>query len=283
MIFIFFIIFIYILFYVNNNVYLISDCYKKSKIDNILKLIEKDFSKKYPLNDNFFTITHYPKYLDFFSNFKSYKYYVYIKNNKILGTCCFAKFKKLKNINVTYVCDLKSFIKGKNMTYYFFKKYMLDNLDYKIFGITMLPNPVINKLKIKYFFKEYDILNLYEIEYNKILLNLDNFNDYFGEFSFCYGNKILNIYDKNNNLIENKKIIHICRKNNDIKYIDIKYIDIQLHYDEKIMFCIPHKHNFVKLLKNIEINPINKMSIIGFGLKISVDIKNFEFIETHMI
>ena len=49
------------------------------------------------------------------------------------------------------------------------------------------------------------------------------------------------------------------------------------------MFCVPYKHKFNKLLNQLEMNSINKMSIIGLGLKIGKDIKNFEFIETYMI
>lgn len=80
------IIFLILIIFSNNNIYLIEKIYPKNKIENILKSIEKDFSKKYQLDDNFFTITHYPNYLDFFSQFESYNYYVYIENKKILGT-----------------------------------------------------------------------------------------------------------------------------------------------------------------------------------------------------
>lgn len=109
------------------------------------------------------------------------------------------------------------------------------------------------------------------------------FYDYFGKFDFCYGNKILNIYDKHNNLIENKKIIHICRINYNNDKINNSNIINKLNYDDKIMFCVPYKHKFNKLLNQLEMNSINKMSIIGLGLKIGKDIKNFEFIETYMI
>lgn len=276
------IIFIILFLYSHNNIYLIERIYPKNKINNILNSIERKFSKKYPLNDNFFTIKHYPKYLDFFSKFKSYKYYIYIEKNKILGTCCFAKFN---NINATYICDLKSLVNGKNLTYYFFKNYFLNNFNFKVFGITMQPNPIINKLKNKYFFKEYDILNLFEIEYTQILQNINIFYNYFGEFNFCYGNKILNIYDKNNNYIENKKIIHIYRLNNKLNKLNElnKNNNIKINLNDKIMFCVPYKHIFNILLKKKNIKPINKMSIIGFGIKIGQDIKNFEFIETYMI
>jgi hypothetical protein len=81
--------------------------------------------------------------------------------------------------------------------------------------------------------------------------------------------KILNIYDKNNNYIENKKIIHIYRLNNKLNKLN-KTNNIKINMNDKI-------------LTKINMEPINKMSIIGFGLNIRQDIQNFEFIETYMI
>ena len=124
-----------------------------------LETIEKKFNKKYPLNDNNFTIKHYPRYHSFFNQFQSYKYYICKENNKIIGTCCFAK---LHNMNCYYICDLKSLIKGKNLTYYIFKKFILDNIfnlkSFGMFGITMQPNLVVDNLVNKYYFSTYDIL-----------------------------------------------------------------------------------------------------------------------------
>jgi hypothetical protein len=96
-------------YYINNiNIYDYND---------LLEEIERKFNKLYPIDDDFFSITHYPKYTSFFDQFKNKKYYIYEKNNNILGTCCFAKFK---NIEPYYICDLKSKLKGKNITYNFF-------------------------------------------------------------------------------------------------------------------------------------------------------------------
>jgi hypothetical protein len=99
------------------------------------------------------------------------------------------------------------------------------------------------------------------------------FNEYFKNFTYTYGYKILNVYDKNNNFIENKKIIHITRnkENENINLINL--------IDSKIMFCVPSKNNFNNKLKLKNIIPINKMCIFGFNCYI----KNWEHIETHMI
>lgn len=267
------IIIIIIFFFKNNNI-------KKLNIkinDNNLKLIEKKYSKKYPLNNNFFTITHYPNYNSFFLQFKNINYYVYKKNENILGTCCFTKFK---NINAYYVCDLKSENKGNNLTYKFFKNFIFDKFTYKVFGVVMQPNKIIDKLKNKYYFKEYDLLNLYECNYKDILNNYILFKKYFGSINFTYGYKILNIYDDKNKLIETKKIIHLCT-NNDKNYIDNLIIinNEKIKENDKIMFCLLKKHNLNKHLYKNNIFPINKMSIIGFGCN---EI-NFNFIRTYMI
>jgi hypothetical protein len=86
--------------------------FKFNSLEDLLLLIEK-----YPLNHNFFTITHYPHYYNFFTQFESYKYYICISRNKIIGTCCFGK---MKNINYYYVCDLKSLIPKKKFNILFF-------------------------------------------------------------------------------------------------------------------------------------------------------------------
>ena len=265
------ILIIIILLYESHKIYKIT---KLEKYDKCLQIIEKKFSKKYPLNNNFFTITHYPNYSDFFTQFESYKYYICISTNNIIGTCCFAK---LKNKNMYYVCDLKSLISGKNLTYYFFKRFILDSIlnfkFYGVFGITMQPNPIVDKLVNKYFFTKYDTLNLYEVEYTDIMNNLNIFYEYFNYFTFTYGYKILNIYNDKNEFVENKKIIHITRnkKNNNVDLNDFK--------NTKIMFCVPERHKFNNKLKNKNIIPINKMCIFG----IFCNVKSWEFIETHMI
>jgi hypothetical protein len=262
------ILLILLLLYEKNKIYELTDLKKYNKN---LQNIEKKFSKKYPLNDNFFTITHYPNYNTFFNQFESYKYYLCISRNKIIGTCCFGK---LKNINCYYVCDLKSLISGKNLTYYFFKRFVLSNIFkfkfYGVFGITMQPNPIIDNLVKKYFFKKYETLNLYEVEYIKLINNIDIFTEYFKDFTYTYGYKILNVYDKNNKFIENKKIIHITR-NKENKNINL--------INSNLMFCVPEKHSFNDKLKLKNIIPINKMCIFGFNC----NIKNWEHIETHMI
>lgn len=265
------ILLIILLIYEENKIYGIT---KLKKYDKCLQSIEKKFNKKYPLNNNFFTITHYPNYHDFFSQFESYKYYVCESKNNIIGTCCFCK---LINKNIYYVCDLKSLISGKNLTYYFFKRFILDNIfnfNLKgIFGITMQPNPIVDKLVNKYFFKKYDTLNLYEVEYIKLMKNLDIFYEYFNYFTFTYGYKILNIYNDKYEFVENKKIIHITRnkKNNDVDFKNLT--------NTKIMFCIPERHKFNTKLQNKNIIPINKMCIFG----LFCNVKSWEFIETHMI
>lgn len=242
-----------------------------------LQNVERSFSKKYPLNNNFFTITHYPDYNNFFTQFESYKYYICISRNKIIGTCCFCK---MKNVNIYYICDLKSLISGKNLTYYFFKRFILENIVefkiYGIYGITMQPNLIIDKLVKKYFFQKYETLNLYEVEYIKLMNNVDIFSEYFNYFTFTYGYKILNIYDNNNQFIENKKIIHITRNKKNKIDEDINLTNL---INSKIMFCVPEKHKFNHKLKFKNITPINKMCIFG----LFCNIKSWNFIETHMI
>ena len=103
----------------------------------------------------------------------------------------------------------------------------------------MQPNKIIDILKNKYYFTEYMTLHLYECTYKTILDNKVSFENFFGKIYYTYGYKILNIYDKNDKFIENKKLIHICTSV-DNEYVDnlviIKKNKIQL--DDKIMFCL---------------------------------------------
>jgi len=256
--FIIFVFIIFILLYEPLKFYKLRDLKEYNKE---LQNVERSFSKKYPLNHNFFTITHYPDYYNFFTQFESYKYYICISRNKIIGTCCFGK---MKNVNIYYICDLKSLISGKNLTYYFFKRFILENIIefkiYGIYGITMQPNLIIDKLVKKYLFKKYETLNLYEVEYIKLMNNNDIFVEYFNYFTFTYGYKILNIYDNNYEFIENKKIIHITRNKRNKMNEDINLIDL---INSKIMFCVPEKHKFNDKLKSKNIMPMNKMCIFG--------------------
>ena len=253
-----------ILFFLHNSYYIKNiNIYENN---DLLEEIEKKFNKLYPIDNDFFSITHYPKYISFFNQFNKIKYYTYEKNKNILGTCCFAKFK---NIDAYYICDLKSKNKGKNITYNIFKQFFIRNLNFSVFGIVMQPNIIIDKLKNKYYFTEYETLNLYEIEYKILLKNLLIFIEYFGEIKFTHGYKILNIYDKNNNLKNKKQIIHICTSN-DKKYVNnLQYICNKINFDDKIMFCIPSKNSFNNILNSNNIVEINKMSIIGFGCELS--------------
>ena len=266
------IITIIIIFYLPNNI----KCINSIKYDDELERIEKKFNKKYPIGNNFFTIKHYPRYHSFFNQFLSYKYYIYKENNKIIGTCCFAK---LYVLDCYYICDLKSFVKGKNLTYYFFKKFIINNIIHfnfsGMFGITMQPNLIVDKLVKKYYFSTYEILYLYEIKYEILLKNIKIFIDYFGnDFGITYGNKILNIYDKNDKFIETKKLIHIKRHNLD------NFINNEIKLNDLIMFCVPSKNKFNIILKKNNIHFINKMNIFGIGLSKNI---NWKFIETYMI
>jgi hypothetical protein len=90
--------------------------YINNNLNNELRMLEKKYSKKYPIGSDFFKIVHYPNYSSFFEQFKKYHYLTYNHNNKIIATCCFA------NLNgALYACDLKSFETGYSTTYHFYK------------------------------------------------------------------------------------------------------------------------------------------------------------------
>lgn len=273
---------------------------------NELDKIEKLYQKEYPIDNDYFTIKHYPDYKSFFEQFDSYKYLAYYKNNSLkrnldlsphllgtesnnslarnanlssnlLGTCCFAKIGKLN-----YCADLKTLYPGNNLTYKFFRYAVLNLGLTNFFGITMKPNKTIEHLTKKYFITEYTELYLYQIKLSKITELVDLYlKKIFGEYFFVEGFKKLILKSTNSEL----KILHLATPN------DILLDKLDNNYKQKIynknikspeyeiMFCLEKSNPYIKKLKKININKVSVMSVYGFN---NYGVK-WDFIRTYMI
>lgn len=246
---------------------------------NKMRDVEKTFKKSYPIGNDFFTIVHSPKYSSFFDQFVKNDYYICSNDKKIKGTCCISELKN----NLKYICDLKTIVKNKNLTFNFLFKYYYDtitnmefkNIRYQMFGIVMQPNKIIDKIANKYWITKSDNLLLYQITYQKYLDNVDLINDIFGNHFFVNGYKNLILESTQLPL----KICHLATKN-DLKYVTQLQQPIVLQQEYEIMFCIPITSPYVDKLKQRDVFSSSTMSIFTvFNYKKI----NWNFIRTYMI
>lgn len=251
-----------------------------SSIDQ-MEWIEKINKKYYPIGNDYFSIIHYPKYSSFFNQFECYKYFIAKLNNKIVATCCIAKLNFM-----WYICDLKSFKKGLNVTcnfgtHIFFNYVCTLKIIPSFFGIVMEPNNSINHIRTKYFFTKYDTLYLYQIKYNIYNKIKNMFDNIYPNHFFVNGYKKLLL--KSTETFMN--VFHIAQ-NIDSKYVkNLNSIDLNKYKNEQIeiMFCLSestHLSNHIESLKLHDISPVSKMSVIGFNCS---HINNWDFVKTYMI
>lgn len=250
------------------------------KNDNlIMAKVEKLFEKQYPIGNDFFTIKHFPKYCSFFEQFVKNNYYVWKENNKISGTICISEFKnKLK-----YICDLKSCLNGKNMSFKFMFRYYCDtmfskncyNVFNQVFGIVMQPNKAIDNIAKKYWFLSCEILLLYQISYDEYEKNKLLFKKLFVDHFFVAGYKKLTLASTNAEI----KICHIATKN-DLNYVKKQQLPLNITNEYEIMFCLPKSNSFVNSLNNLNIKSSSNMTIFSIFNNLNTD---WNFIKTYMI
>lgn len=240
---------------------------------DIMSEIEKQYSKKYPLGDDFFIIRHTPKYSSFFEQFDDYDYLTYSKDNNIFGTMCLAK---INNLDAYYICDLKSLERGHNVTTKFFVYCFFNYSSFRnnrFFGIVMQPNKTIDNLARSSIFKKYCNLNLYRIEYRNIKKIDAILKKIFGNYYFVSGYKSL-ILESTNKPIN---LCHIATKN-DRKYVKMQkkiYLD-DMDDTFEIMFCIP---SILSTEIDNYVEPTSIMSVFGYGMENT----NWNFVRTYMI
>lgn len=243
---------------------------------NKIELLEKEYGKKYPLGDDYFQIIHYPKYNSFFQQFLNYKYLIKQYNNKIISTCCFAHIKN----SIYYICDLKKISNDKYQTIHFiiYAYFILRLFNYKIFGIVMTPNLAIERLKNLFKFKQIFEFYLYKISFKIIKNNIHLFNTLFPDFYITPGYKIF-IINSNHKL----NCYHIAQPSdkNLVKLPEQIQFD-QLQDDYDIMFCISTNNIIYHTLSNIQVLPINKMSVISNKFIYPTEL-NFNDFKTYMI
>lgn len=270
---------IFLLFFIVLTIYNkslgITKCIEIEKMQDV----EKSFKKIYPIGDDFFTIVHSPKYSSFFDQFVENDYYICKNvNKKIIGTCCISELKnKLK-----YICDLKTIVKGKSLTFNFLFKYHCDmmakmnlkTIGCQMFGIVMQPNNAIDQIAKKYWITKCEELLLYQITYQKYLDNIDLIYNIFGKHFFVNGYKSLILESTKLPL----KICHLATKN-DLKYVTQLQQPI-VPYEYEIMFCIPNTSKYNAQLKQQEINPSSTMAIFTIFNSKKYD---WNFIRTYMI
>ena len=247
--------------------------------------IEIKYNKKYPIGNDYFRIIHYPKYKSFFDQFYDQKYMIYKPTNStnILATCCWAYIPKIRSY---YVCDLKSYISGKNITYRFYKyaffRWWLK--DFRSFGIVMQPNKIISNLKKKWIFsiypfnklsmEDYGNLYLYQISYAEYLRVRDILEHIFPNHYFVSGFKRL-ILESTNKAI---KLVHIATPS-DNKYIKQNQQKQIIGSGYNIMFCLYETNVGIDLLLNNNIVEQSQMSIIGNNMENC----DWHFIRTYMV
>lgn len=254
----------------------------KNEIEN-MKLIERKYKKLYPIGKDFFSLTHYPNYVNFFDQFINYKYFVMRDNNhckhnfnNVIATCCISKIN-----NLWYICDLKSFFPKYNTTYKFGKHIFLNYiLTLKIkpifFGIVMEPNKIINHIKNKYYFKKYETLCLYQIKYNDFVKNIKIMNEIFPNNFLVEGFKKLLLQSTGKFL----NIYHIAQS------IDSKYVKIQNKANvvnpnnAEVLFCLPEKSIYIEKLNKFGVMFSSKMSVIGYNCE---HVNDWSFIKSYMI
>lgn len=272
------IIIIIIIMFVQNTTQNIT-CNEKIN-NNTMAIIENKFSKKYPIDDDYFRIVHCPKYSSFFDQFINYQYFITKDSN---ATCCIAKLKN----GFGYICDLKSHKKKQNNTFKFIFTYYLKKWknfqisNNNLFGIVMEPNNVVNKLSNKHLYtsKKHATINLYQIPHETYISVKHVLNKIFGHHFFVEGYKKL-ILESNNKSLKIGHLATLNNKHNDLHVVNIIQKPILNLDNYELMFCIPEKSKYNNDLSVLGIKVKSQMSVYGIFVNNNV---NWNFIRTYMI
>ncbi len=223
-------------------------------------------SHKYPLESDYFRISHGSNYLNFFKKLGKYDYYYMLdSNNNVCGTAC-GVLRNIQGTKTWYICDLKVDPKARGNKFSFkclvkalIPSYLKAN---KCYAICMQPNNPVDKLISKLYYpkiKPTEKINIYLLNYLDILHNSKEISDYYGT-----------TFDLESNI--GIKDIILESTGLPLKVLHIKKSDVLT----KPILSPEYKY-FISVLANDKLNLKLKDNLFGSALIYSYNMENFDW------